>query len=138
MLRKIFMFLTLLCCSSIVVNAASYDIQVTVSTQKTNCYTDGKIFVKLSGADLGVLEASDQITFDVIKNGKSYKQHDLTFADMRADSIFVLEGYPAGTYSLNYSIWIVARHPPLSQLQTHGTRSTGNSTRQIPLHGADF
>jgi len=106
MLRKIFMFLTLLCCSSIVVNAASYDIQVTVSTQKTNCYTDGKIFVKLSGADLGVLEASDQITFDVIKNGKSYKQHDLTFADMRADSIFVLEGYPAGTYSLNYSIWI--------------------------------
>ncbi|MDR3705949.1 MAG: gliding motility-associated C-terminal domain-containing protein [Paludibacteraceae bacterium] len=106
MLRKIFMFLMLLCCSSIVVNAASYDIQVTVSTQKTNCYTDGKIFVKLSGADLGVLEASDQISFNVQKNGKSYKQHDFTIADMRADSVFVLEGYPAGTYSLDYSIWI--------------------------------
>lgn len=106
MLRKIFIFITLLCCSSVVVKAAGYDIQVSVSTQKTTCYTDGKIFVKLSGADLSLLSASDQISFNVQSNGKSYKQHDFTIADMRADSVFVLEGYPAGTYSLDYSIWI--------------------------------
>lgn len=106
MLQKIFIYLTLLCCGSIVASASNIDLQVTVSTQKTTCYTDGKIFVKLSGADLSELQPGDQISFNVQKNGKSYKQHDLTIADMNADSVFVLEGYPAGTYSLDYSIWI--------------------------------
>lgn len=107
MFQKILIsLLAILCCSFVGLKAASYDIQLSATTEKTTCYTDGKIFVKLSGADFGLLAANDQLSFNVQKDGKSYKQHDLTMADIRADSVFVLEGYPAGAYLIDYSIWI--------------------------------
>lgn len=106
MLYKFLISLTFLLCTQLGLRAASYDIQLSASTQNSTCYTDGRILVKLAGADFGQLASSDQFTFNVQKNGKSYKQHDLTRSDMRADSVFVLEGYPTGIYTIDYSIWL--------------------------------
>lgn len=106
MLPKKVIFFALLLCYSFVIKAETYDIQLISHTQNSNCYTDGKIIVKFGGADFKMLNKTDQVSFNVQKNGKSYKQHDLTFADMSPDSAFSLEGYPAGTYTIDYSIWV--------------------------------
>lgn len=107
MFQRIYVTIILFCCSFIVVKAASYDIQLSVSSiQKTSCYADGKIYVKLGGADVSVLVPTDQISINVIRNGVSYKQHDLTIADMNAQSIFVLEGYADNTYTIDYTLWV--------------------------------
>ncbi len=97
----------MLCWSLIVLKAASYDVQLGVSsTQNETCYSDGKIFVKLIGSDVSQLAASDQVSINVLRSGVSYKQHDLTVADFNSNSIFSLDGYPAGTYTIDYTIWI--------------------------------
>lgn len=106
MLKRLFVFFLLSFFSFVIVHAAAYNIQLSVSTQKSTCYTNGKILVKLGGADFNVLSQTDQVTFNVLKNGSSYKQHDLTISDLNSDSTFILDGYPAGTYTIDYSIWI--------------------------------
>ncbi len=107
MCRKLLATITILCFSIIALNAASYNIQLSVSsTQNETCYADGKIVVKLSGTDANVLVPSDQISFNVLRSGISYKQHDLTIADMSSDNTFVLEGYAADTYTIDYTLWI--------------------------------
>lgn len=108
MLQKLLLSLILSCFVFVGLNAASYDIQLTASTQISTCYANGKILVKLSGADYSALQPSDKVTFDVKKNGVSYKFHDLAMTDIQAGATFSLEGYAAGAYTIDYTVWVGA------------------------------
>ena len=99
-----------LTCFAAVMQAQSYDINASVSTETSTCFTNGEIHVKFAGSDLGRLTATDRINFYVYKTGSSnvYRQHDLSFGEIH-NGLFVLEGYPAGSYWLEYTIWAGAQ-----------------------------
>jgi gliding motility-associated-like protein len=84
----------------------SSDFTVSVSSEASECYANGKILVKFDGAGLGQLQATDRINFYTHRNGSSniYRQHDFSMSEMDADGNFILEGYPQGNYSVDYSI----------------------------------
>ncbi len=113
--RTIILLALLIGLPATIMQAQPYNISMSISTQNASCYTDGKIFIRLDGTDLGLLSANDQLNFDVFKDGQIYLSHDFFFGDI-SDSVVVLDGYPAGDYSMNYDLWIGSQAPISGQL----------------------
>ncbi len=92
---------------TIIVQAQGLNITVSVTTEESGCYVNGKILVKFNGSDLDKLNASDQINFYSYKTGSNdlYRQHDYFFDEISEDYSFALEGYAADSYTLDYTIW---------------------------------